>query len=169
MNTENPEIENDLERQRDAETSNSTTLQNNSMKGLDFYEDENPEVRDFYSENDPYIVTNRQRETYEGLRDGDLEPYEEAALRFRRLCLLRESGKSGRASSCRSSWSSPSPDGGTDEVRIPAEIWRFNPESAIWRYISDREVVSVSSIRIWKRPMQTARITIIRRKSSRAA
>ena len=82
VNTENPEIENPLDRQREADGANSTTLQNNIDEGLAFYEAENPEVQDFYSANDPHVITNRQREAYEELRNGDLPQHEADALDY---------------------------------------------------------------------------------------
>ena len=142
VNTENPEIENDLERQREADASNSTTLQNNIDEGIVFYEDENPETQDFYSANDPHIVTNRQREAYESLRDSDLPEHEVAALDFDGyVYFVNLENQGGVVMPVILEFTFA--DGGTDEVRIPAEIWRFNPDSAIWRYITDKQVVSV--------------------------
>ena len=142
VNTEDPEIENALDRQRDADTSNSTTLQNNIEEGLAFYENENPEVQDFYSANDPHVVTNRQREAYEGLRDGDLPEHEAAALDYDGyVYFVNLENQGGVVMPVILEFSFA--DGSTDEVRIPAEIWRFNPDSAIWRYITDKQVVSV--------------------------
>ena len=34
-------------------------------------------------------------------------------------------------------------DGTTDLVRIPAEVWRYDPRNVTWTYVTDRQVVSV--------------------------
>ena len=142
VNTENPEIENPLDRQREADGANSTTLQNNIDEGLAFYEAENPEVQDFYSANDPHVITNRQREAYEELRNGDLPQHEADALDYDGyVYFVNLENQGGVVMPVILEFTFA--DGSTDEVRIPAEIWRFNPDSAIWRYISDKQVVSV--------------------------
>jgi len=142
VNTEDPEIENPLERAEYAERRQSLTQTRNIEEGIGFYEDENPEVRDFYSENDQFTVTNRQRESYERLRDGDLPAHEAAALDFDGyVYFLNLENQGGVVMPVILEFSFE--DGTTEEVRIPAEIWRFNPEEAIWRYISDKRVVSV--------------------------
>ncbi len=142
VNTENPEIENPLERAGHAERHQSLTQTRNIEEGIAFYQDENPEVRDFYSDNDQFTVTKRQREEYERLLDGDLPAHEAAALDYDGYVYfvnLENQGGVVMPVILKFTFS----DGETEEVRIPVEIWRFNPEQAIWRYISDKQVVSV--------------------------
>jgi len=142
VNTENPEIENPLERAGHAERHQSLTQTRNIEEGIAFYQDENPEVRDFYSDNDQFTVTKRQREEYERLLDGDLPAHEAAALDYDGYVYfvnLENQGGVVMPVILNFTFS----DGETEEVRIPVEIWRFNPEQAIWRYISDKQVVSV--------------------------
>ena len=41
-------------------------------------------------------------------------------------------------------------DGSTDLVRIPAEVWRYDPHSVTWTYLTDRQVVSVERDPLWE-------------------
>ena len=141
INTENPEVENPRERADAAERRFSLTEQANREAGIAYYEDANPEVRDFYSENDDFIVTEADQEKYDGMRE-DLEPFEAEALDFDgRIYFLSFENQGGLVMPVILEFTFE--DGATELVRIPAEVWRMNPARFTWRYISDKPVVSV--------------------------
>ncbi|MBO6846531.1 MAG: M1 family metallopeptidase [Maricaulis sp.] len=141
FNTQDPEIENARERALDAERGESRTQAHNIAEGIRFYSDDNPEVVDFYSTRDRHTVTNRERETYERFRDG-LEDYEREILDSGdRIYYIELSNQGGLVMPVILEFTFA--NGETELVRIPAEVWRYNPANITWSYITDRQVVSV--------------------------
>ncbi|MBO6846529.1 MAG: M1 family metallopeptidase [Maricaulis sp.] len=141
FNTQDPEIENARERALDEERGESRTQAHNIAEGIRFYSDDNPEVVDFYSTRDRHTVTNRERETYERFRDG-LEDYEREILDSGdRIYYIELSNQGGLVMPVILEFTFA--NGETELVRIPAEVWRYNPANITWSYITDRQVVSV--------------------------
>ena len=141
FNTQDPEIENARERALDAERGESRTQAHNIAEGIRFYSDDNPEVVDFYSTRDRHTVTNREREAYERFRDG-LEDYEREILDSGdRIYYIELSNQGGLVMPVILEFTFA--NGETELVRIPAEVWRYNPANITWSYITDRQVVSV--------------------------
>ena len=148
LNTENPEIENALEAQIEAERAESLTQVRNRENGLPTYADSNPEVIEFYSRTDRHAVTNRQSEAYESFREG-LEEYEEEIIdRGDRFYYVDLSNQGGVVMPVILEFTFA--NGETDLVRIPAEIWRYNPVNATWVYRTQREVLSVELDPLWE-------------------
>ncbi|WP_412546018.1 M1 family metallopeptidase [Maricaulis sp. MIT060901] len=141
FNTENPEIENALDRASDESRGESRTQAYNMAEGIRFYADDNPEVVDFYSSRDVHTVTNREREAYERFRDG-LEDYERDILDSGdRIYYIELSNLGGVVMPVILEFTFA--NGNTETVRIPAEVWRYDPANITWSYITDQEVVSV--------------------------
>ncbi|MBR9825380.1 MAG: M1 family metallopeptidase [Alphaproteobacteria bacterium] len=148
LDTQNPEIENEIEREEIAERGESLTQVNNVAAGIEFYADSNPEVLEFYSRTDPHAVTNRQREAYESFREG-LEDYQAEIIdRGDRFYYVDLSNQGGVVMPVILEFTFA--NGETDLVRIPAEIWRYNPEEATWVYRTQQEVVSVELDPLWE-------------------
>ncbi|WP_300552366.1 M1 family metallopeptidase [Maricaulis sp.] len=148
LNTENPEIENALAAQIEADRAESLTEVRNREDGLSTYAESNPEVIEFYSRTDRHAVTNRQREAYERFRDG-LEEYEEEIIdRGDRFYYVDLSNQGGVVMPVILEFTFA--NGETDLVRIPAEIWRYNPVNTTWVYRTQREVVSVELDPLWE-------------------
>ncbi len=148
LDTENPAIENEIERERLAQRGESLTQVNNVAAGIDFYADRNPEVLEFYSRTDPHAVTNRQREAYESTREA-LEEYQAEILdRGDRFYYVDLSTQGGVVMPVILEFTFA--NGETDLVRIPAEIWRYNPDHATWVYRTQNEVVSVELDPLWE-------------------
>ena len=141
FNTENPEIENARERAEDDAGPESLTQAGNREAGIAYYEARNPEVVDFYSRNDEHTVTNREREAYDSFRE-ELEDWEAAIVDSdERIYYLDFTNQGGVVMPIILEFTFA--DGGTEIVRIPAEVWRYNPDNVTWTYMTDREVVSV--------------------------
>lgn len=141
INTEDPVIENARERDADDADPESLTQANNRESGIATYASRNPEVVDFYSRNDAHTVTNRQREAYDDLRE-ELEDWEAEILDGEaRIYYLDFTNEGGVVMPIILEFTFA--DGSTEMVRIPAEIWRYNPDHVTWTYMTDREVVSV--------------------------
>lgn len=148
LNTENPEIENALAAQIEADRAESLTQVRNRENGLSTYADSNPEVIEFYSRTDRHAVTNRQSEAYESFREG-LEEYEEEIIdRGDRFYYVDLSNQGGVVMPVILEFTFA--NGETDLVRIPAEIWRYNPVNATWVYRTQREVLSVELDPLWE-------------------
>ena len=148
LDTENPEIENARERSILAERPESLTQVANREAGISTYASRNPEVIDFYSRNDQQTVTNRQREAYERLR-GELEDYEAEILASdTRVYYLDFTNEGGVVMPIILEFTFA--DGSTEIVRIPAEVWRYDPREVTWTYVTDREVVQVELDPLWE-------------------
>lgn len=104
-----------------------------------------PELRDFYNDNDDFTVTNKDRNEYREFRD-KLRPWERDALDravqaqeyvyfidFRNLGGLL----------------TPLPlairyvDGGTEDLMVPAEIWRYDAESVTKLLIRPKRIAAI--------------------------
>jgi len=141
FNTEDPAIESLLERADDTEFRENLTPQRNAAEGIVTYADRNPEVREFYSRNDPFTVTEREREAYERFQ-GEIEDWEAEILASgTRVYYLDFTNEGGVVMPIILEFTFA--DGTTDLVRIPAEVWRYNPRNVTWTYVTDRQVVSV--------------------------
>ena len=148
IDTENPRIENARERAEYEAEPQSLTEARNIEEGIRFYAQDNPEVRDFYSENDQFIVTNRARERYESMREG-LEEYQRELMDSdTRIYYLDFTNEGGVVMPIILEFTFA--NGSTELVRIPAEVWRFNPHQITWTYTTDREVVSVELDPLWE-------------------
>lgn len=148
FNTENPEIENALAAAEADAAPESLTQASNRDAGLSTYASRNPEVIDFYSRTDANAVTNRQREAYERLQ-GELDEWEADILNSdERIYYLDFTNEGGVVMPIILEFTFA--DGGTEMVRIPAEVWRYDPDHVTWTYMTDREVVSVELDPLWE-------------------
>jgi hypothetical protein len=148
FDTENPEIENARERAEEAERPESLTQVSNREAGIATYAERNPEVVEFYSQNDRHTITNRQRETYETLQEG-LEEWEAEILESdERIYYLDFTNEGGVVMPIILEFTFA--DGSTEIVRIPAEVWRYDPQHVTWTYMTDREVVQVELDPLWE-------------------
>jgi hypothetical protein len=148
IDTENPAIENEWARDRFEERPESLTQVRNREDGLDTYASRNREVIDFYSENDRFAVTNREEEAYESLQE-DLEDWQAEILASGdRLYYIDLSNQGGVVMPVILKFTFD--NGRSEIVRIPAEVWRYNPEQITWTYRSEREVVQVELDPLWE-------------------
>jgi hypothetical protein len=148
FNTEDPEVENARERAEFQERPESLTQVRNREEGLQTYADNNPEVRDFYSNNDQFTTTNREREAYESTVER-LEDWQAEILDSdERIYYLDLSNQGGVVMPVILEFTFSR--GPTELVRIPAEVWRYNPTNITWAYMTDREVVSVELDPLWE-------------------
>ncbi|MEO0548582.1 MAG: M1 family aminopeptidase [Pseudomonadota bacterium] len=129
MDTKDPDI--DYQRLRDkrdgAPEKVGVTL--NREESVPIWVLENPDVTDFYDENDIYTVTNKERNAYAGFLDG-LEDWERAAFdravsEDREFYVLEFSNIGGLVMPIILGLEFD--DGAKERVYIPAEIWRRSP------------------------------------------
>lgn len=145
LDTHDPDI--DLSRQREAEANKpaSTAAVRNREEGMRPWVERNPDVSDFYDENDIYTVTNKERNDYQSFLNS-LEPWEKATLERaleedRHYYVLSFSNQGGLVM--------PLPlqltyeDGSTERIDIPAEIWRRNAHEVSKLIVSDKALEEV--------------------------
>ncbi len=124
ISSQNPEIEFARDRSEDAERPVSLTQRRNAE--LPKYVDDRPELLDFYNENDPFTVTNKDRNTYnafrKGLSDWEARVLDRALEEGQMAHFLDFENQGGLVM--------PLPlrvtyeDETVEDMLIPAEIWR---------------------------------------------
>ncbi len=129
MDTENPDI--DLARHRNdvLNEPDKVGVLNNEAEGLGTWVERNPDIRDFYDDNDIYTVTNRERNEYQELLEG-FDPIEQtvfhrAVAEDAEYYALEFSNIGGLVMPIILGLEFA--DGSTERMYIPAEIWRRNP------------------------------------------
>ncbi len=129
LDTKDPDIDYGRLRKENADKPSLVGVDLNKAAGTKEWVDENPNVRDFYDENDVYTVTNKERNEYKSFLDG-LEPWEREAFdraveEDQNYYVLEFSNLGGLVMPIILGLEFT--DGSTERVYIPAEIWRRSP------------------------------------------
>jgi len=146
ISTQDPEVEFDLERKKHlAEHPEPLTQIRNREEGLKTLLDHKPELSDFYNENDPYTVTNKDRNKYataiKGLEDWERATFERALEEDDFIYFIEFENIGGLPT--------PLPlritnaDNSQELIMIPAEIWRRNNKQVTKMMIRDQAIKSV--------------------------
>ena len=139
INTRDPEVEKGLRREkRDAKRVTKSTARN---RDLPKYVEEYPELVDFYNTYDTLDVTAKDVRSYEKFMEACSEE-ERAMLGLETRFITVELENQGGL---------PMPvileahytDGSTEEVRVPAEIWRSNRTTITKLIIADKDIAKV--------------------------
>jgi len=146
LSTRDPDVESSLQRQRrEATRPEPVTVTENRDGGQKTYMQEHPDAADFYTENDEFEPTNKDRNDYQSWLDGLKEPDKSAfdkALKDNPYIYFMDFENVGGLVS-------PLPlrftfeDGTTKDILIPAEIWRMNSEKVTKLFVESKKVVSV--------------------------
>jgi len=145
LDTENPDI--DLDRQRQAEKALPPSLfnQRNIDAGLLTWVERNPDVRDFYDENDQFTVTNVERNRYnsflEGLEDWERAVLDRAITEDQNYYILEFSNEGGLVMPIILELAYE--DGNSEQIRLPAEIWRRSPHQLKKLLVTEQKIVSI--------------------------
>jgi aminopeptidase N len=120
----------------DAADNTSLTVRNNA--GQKTVTERDPATRDFYDRQDRFAVSPQQRrDLAEKLEK--LTPEERAAFqvkdKFYRFS-FRNIGGLVMPIPLKLTFS----DNSTEIVRIPAEVWRYNPKAVTWQYVTDKTI-----------------------------
>ncbi len=146
MNTENPDIDFAREREDDKAFSPSVFSEANRAEGMRTWVERNPDVRDFYDDNDEFTVTNKERNAYnsflEGLEDWERAVLDKAVSEDRNYYLLEFANKGGLVMPI--ILDVEYADGSKEQIRYPAEIWRRSPKAVKKLLVSEREIVSLT-------------------------
>jgi hypothetical protein len=146
ISSKDPEVEKAMARARKQSEPISITDQRN--KGMVRKVDQQPELKDFYNQNDDFTVTNKDRNTYNETFAG-LEDWEKALLKEgKRFYLVDFSNKGGLVMPLIVEITTQS--GKKYIERIPAEIWRYSPKKVTKLFITDEPIVSLTQDPYWE-------------------
>ncbi|OGT72417.1 MAG: aminopeptidase [Gammaproteobacteria bacterium RIFCSPLOWO2_02_FULL_57_10] len=152
LDTENPDIDYQRLREEEASKPGSLFSQRNGEEGLITWVERNPDVRDFYDDNDPFTVTNRDRNRYneflEGLEDWERAALDRAIAEDRNYYVLQFSNVGGLVMPV--IFGITYADGSREDMYVPAEIWRRNPEMARKLIVTDKEITDIVLDPYWE-------------------
>lgn len=146
IDTKNPDIEFPWRREQADQEPISLTRQRD--KDLDKMVDDNPRLLDFYNENDRFVVSNADRNEYSSSTKR-LEGWERELLEdSSHFTMIDFSNIGGLVMPVILGVTYE--DGSSDEVRIPAEVWRQDPKKFSKLLMSDRKVESITLDPHWE-------------------
>lgn len=140
VDTENPEVEETVRRQRRDQGPRWITEQR--AEGTPRRVDRFPELRDFYNENDPFTVSPKQRRDYAKLLEGLKDWQKELLDLGENLYFLDFSNVGGLVMPI--ILDIEYTDGSREELRIPAEIWRRNARHVTKLIVRDKEIAAIT-------------------------
>ncbi len=144
LDTMDPDIDFDRRRQEEADKPASVIVERNRAERRTWVE-ENPDISDFYDENDRFTVTNKERNEYrkflDGLDDWERKTLERAIAEDRNYYVLEFSNRGGLVMPILLELTYA--DGETERLDIPAEIWRRNAKEVKKLIVTDRELTQV--------------------------
>lgn len=152
MDTKDPDIDWERRRQEEANKPTSLFVERNQAEGRKTWVELNPDVTDFYDENDEFTVTNKQRNAYQSFLE-KLEPWERrvfdrAVSEDKNYYVLDFSNLGGLVMPILLEWTYA--DGTTDSMHIPAEIWRRNAKNVSKLIVTDKEVTDFAVDPQWE-------------------
>ncbi|WP_262695539.1 M1 family metallopeptidase [Kordiimonas aquimaris] len=177
IDTEDPDIENQLKREKSEKDNVYIAEMRNNDEKVERRVDRFPELLDFYNENDDFIVTQGNRNSYQRKLAG-LKGWEKELLKFgHELYFIDFENIGGLVMPL--ILKVEYTDGSSEEVHIAAEIWRRNPKNATKLLVRDKEIKSVvldpyneiadadSANNTWPAKPVMSRLELFKRKSSR--
>ncbi|MDX5348962.1 MAG: M1 family metallopeptidase [Hymenobacteraceae bacterium] len=139
VSSKNPEIENPLARKRLNQEPKSLSQQRNLQVIPRTLVDANPELRDFYTDYDPYAVSELEQEKYRRYYNS-LSDKEKAILKAGvNFYEVDFSNKGGLVMPLIVKMTFD--DNSEEVVRIPAEIWRMNNEQVTKVFVTEKPVM----------------------------
>ena len=121
------------------------TVTDNRDAGQQTYMQKHPDAADFYTENDEFEPTNKDRNDYqswlEGLKEPDRSTFARALKENPYIYFMDFQNLGGLVSSLPLRFTFE--DGTTKDVMVPAEIWRVNSEKVSKMFVETKKVVSV--------------------------
>jgi len=145
LDTENPDIEYKLLEEEELKAPASLTDERNKAEKKNFRLNDKPWLKDFYDNNSPYLVTNKDRNKYNsflaGLEDWERTTLERALKEKENYYVLNFSNKGGLVMPVILEITYA--DQSTEIYRIPAEIWRRNSKRVSKMLIRDKEITDI--------------------------
>ena len=145
LNTENPDIDNARSREEWLDKPSSLFVERNAAEGRRTWVERNPDVRDFHDDNDMFTVTNKERNSYnsflEGLDDWERKALDRAIAEDKNYYVLEFSNLGGLVMPIILGISYA--DGSSEEMRLPAEIWRRDSRIVRKLIVTDKDVSEI--------------------------
>jgi len=146
VSTQDPEVEFPLKRSAfAADWPESYSVRQNRAEGRQIRVDRYPELKDFYNENDQFVVTNKDRNEFkefrERLRDWERTVLDRAIKAGEYVYFIDFKNIGGLVT--------PLPltlnyiDGSTEDYLVPAEVWRYNALEVTKLFIRNKRLASV--------------------------
>ena len=152
LDTQDPDIDWERRRQEEADKPVSLFEQRNKAEGRRTWVELNTDVRDFYDENDPFTVTNKQRNEYqkflEKLEPWERQAFERAIEEDQNYYVLEFENLGGLVMPIL--LEATYADGSTELLEMPAEIWRRNAKAVSKLIVTEKEVVSFAVDPNWE-------------------
>ena len=146
VNTKDPNQENKWREQKDRDEPSSVTARREAGKRK--LVDELPRLKDFYNENDEYTVTNKELNDYATILEG-LDEEDREILKLKdHVHVLDFTNRGGLVMPI--ILSIEYEKGKREEMRLPAAIWRKNPDRVSKLLIRDRKIRSVTVDPYWE-------------------
>ena len=145
LDTQNPDIDFSRRRIEEADKPSSLFVERNKAAGTELWIDNNPDVTDFYDQNDRFTVTNKDRNEYQktlaDLDSWEREALERAVAEDRHYYVLEFSNLGGLVMPILLQLTYE--NGDTEDRYIPAEIWRRAPLKVKKLIVTDRKITAV--------------------------
>ncbi len=139
INTQNPDVEKELQRKQS--NSKPTTLSQQRNEALPKRIDQYPSLRDFYNDFDQFKITDKDRQNYESFL-ANLDDKEKALINgnyFFYVVDLKNIGGLVMPVIFKVEYM----DGTSEEIRIPAEIWRYDNFNVSKLIITKKEAKAI--------------------------
>jgi hypothetical protein len=139
LDTEDPDVDKArLRQERDAEPTTQSTQRNEALvKRVDQF----PELKDFYNSFDKFAVTDQDRKDYRKLLEGLSDKEKQLLKSAHHFTVVDFSNVGGLVTPLIVVLTFA--DNSTEEIRIPAEIWRYDARKSAKLFVTDKEVVAV--------------------------
>ncbi|GGD71120.1 M1 family metallopeptidase [Lacimicrobium alkaliphilum] len=151
MDTKDPDIDFKRLRQQELDKPLSITVERNREEG-DLWVERNPDITDFYDENDRFTVTNKERNEYrkflKELDDWERKVFERAVSEDRNYYVMEFSNLGGLVMPIILQLEYA--DGSEEIRRLPAEIWRRSPKAVKKLIVTDKELEQVTVDPRWE-------------------
>ncbi|MFC3050752.1 M1 family metallopeptidase [Kordiimonas pumila] len=177
INSQDPAVENEINRKKETDSDRYIGEMRNREANMALRVKEHPELLDFYNENDDFIVTEQQKETYTTMLDG-LKGWEKELLKFgHELYFVDFKNIGGLVMPL--VLQIDYVDGSTEEVRVGAEIWRSNSHKVTKLLVRDKEIKHIkldpwneladadSNNNSWPAEVVESRLELFKRKEQR--
>ena len=139
MESGDPAIDKPLEKEE--RDQRPETLSQRRNKPLPKRVDAFPELKDFYNDFDELDVTRQDQETYEEFLEGLEDPEKEVLKTHMNFYALQLENVGGLVMPA--ILAIVYADGSTEEMRIPAEVWRRNNVQAVKLLLTSQEIRSI--------------------------
>ena len=151
LDTKDPDI--DFERRRDEEADKPASIfvERNEQEGRRTWLELNKDISDFHDDKDKFYVTNKQRNDYQnmlaGLKPWERETLERAVKEDKHYYVAEFSNIGGLVMPILLSLHYE--NGKTEEMNIPAEIWRRYPKAVKKLIVTDKPLKSIEVDANW--------------------